>query len=95
MLGDVLGGPVPPRQLQEAGDVAGGVAGADELGRVAADDAVVGHVLDDHRAGGDDRAVTDADAGHHHGVVPEPDVMADDGVTPAGQAGDQVEVLGP
>lgn len=57
MFGDVLERPVPPGQGEQAVDVGVAVPAADELGRVAADDAVVGDIVDDDGTGRDDRAM--------------------------------------
>src|SRR5207249_446435 len=94
-LADVFEWPVPPGQAGQAMNVVLGVPAADEPGRVAAGDRVVGDVVDDDRACRDDRSVSDVDAGHHDGLVPDPDVVAHDGVAATGQAGDEVEVFGP
>ncbi|NIY65197.1 hypothetical protein SMALB_3180 [Streptomyces malaysiensis] len=92
---EVLERPVPPGQGQQPGDVRVVVAAADEPGRVAADDAVVGNVVHHHGTGGDDRPMADADAGHHRRPVAEPDIVAHHGVAPPRQTGDQVEMVGP
>jgi hypothetical protein len=60
--GDVLGGPVPPGEGEQARDIRLAEACADERGRVPADDAVVGDIVDDDRPRGDDGSVADANA---------------------------------
>src|SRR5262249_23136955 len=95
MCTDMLDRPVPPRHRQQTRDLMIGIAPADQPGRIAADDTVVGRVVDDHGARRNDRAVADVDTGHYQDVMTDPYIVANDGVTFVWQPSEQVAVFCP
>src|SRR5690348_11473061 len=72
-----------------------GIALANQSGWIAADDTVVRHVVNDYRAGRNDRAFADVDTGHYQDVITNPYFIANDRVVIVWETGKQIAMLPP
>lgn len=86
VFGDGGNIPIPPADAEEGVDGAVVKALADGCGWVAADDRIGFHIAGDNRLAGDDRPVTDLDSWHDGGIVANPNIVADDGISFVGPA---------
>src|SRR5262249_22092065 len=86
---DFLIRPIPPGDPKQPLDDAPAESIPDEAGRVAGDDGIGRDIAEDDGPTADDGAVSDAHAADHVRAIPQPDVIADLGVTggPVGARG--------
>ena len=82
-----LGVPIPPPKGEQKRRCFLVKATADDFCGIPPDDVIGGHVLCYERIGADDRPVADVHAGHNGRILPDPDVVADDGIPFQGQIG--------
>ena len=96
ILRNFVFGPIPPPEPQKSGYGFFGKSPANRSGGNTADNGIGSHVFGHHRPGAYDSAVSDRNAGKHHCLIANPDVIANDDVAlVVPRAGDVLPVQSP